>query len=81
MVLTASMGRSCGSLFGSHYNAVNTRYCGSKLGANWQYITAIARSTSVCGNNLFLISFIKIINNLNFVWPTLSFINNPIYTY
>jgi len=46
--IPSSMGRSCGSLFGSHYNAVNTRYCGSKLGANWQYITAIARSTSVC---------------------------------
>jgi len=46
--IPSSMARSCGSLFGSHYNAVNTRYCGSKLGANWQKVTNIVRSTSVC---------------------------------
>ena len=74
------MARSCGSLFGSHYNAVNTRYCGSKLGANWQKVTAVVRSTSVCGNKL-LISFIKIIDNLKFVSPTLAFNNIYIYTF
>jgi len=46
--IPSSMSRSCGSLFGSHYNGVNTRYCGSKLGANWQRLSAQAKSSAVC---------------------------------
>jgi len=46
--IPTSMSRSCGSLFGSHYNALNTRYCGSKLGPNWHKATAVATSSSVC---------------------------------
>merc|ERR1712223_2016799 len=46
--IPTSMSRSCGSLFGSHYNALNTRYCGSKLGPNWHKVTAVATSSSVC---------------------------------
>ena len=46
------MSRSCGSLFGSHYNALNTRYCGSKLGPNWHKATAVATSSSVCGTKV-----------------------------
>merc|ERR1712018_199519 len=46
--IPSSMGRACGGMFGSHLNAINTRYCGAKLGANWQLITAQAGSSPVC---------------------------------
>merc|ERR1719361_292833 len=33
--IPSSMGRACGSNFGSHLSAMNTRYCGTKFGANY----------------------------------------------
>jgi len=44
----SSMSRQCGGMFGSHHNAINTRFCGSKFGANGQYATAAFTSTPVC---------------------------------
>jgi len=46
--IPSSMSRSCGAMFGSHLNAMNTRYCGSKFGANWIGALPQATSHSVC---------------------------------
>jgi len=46
--IPSSMSRSCGAMFGSYLSAVNTRYCGARLGANWQQVTAQTASSSVC---------------------------------
>jgi len=46
--IPSSMGRACGGMFGSSLNAINTRYCGSKLGANWQMVSAQCGSSPVC---------------------------------
>jgi len=46
--IPSSMSRSCGSMFGSYLSAVNTRYCGARLGANWQQAPTTAGSSSVC---------------------------------
>jgi len=46
--IPTSMSRSCGATFGSHYNAMNTRYCGTKFGANFQRTNILTTSTSVC---------------------------------
>ena len=44
------MSRQCGGLFGSHYNSMNSRFCGSKFGANGQATTTASTGTPVCGN-------------------------------
>jgi len=47
--IPTSMSRSCGAMFGSGVNTVNTRYCGSKLGSNLQAsIATSTASSSVC---------------------------------
>lgn len=47
--IPSSMSRSCGALFGQHYNAVNTRYCGCKFGVNFQATVGTqSTSSSVC---------------------------------
>jgi len=46
--IPSSMSRTCGATFGSHYSAMNSRYCHSKFGANFNAATATASSSSVC---------------------------------
>jgi len=46
--IPSSHSRSCGSMFGSFLSAVNTRYCGARLGANFQQTPATVASSSVC---------------------------------
>jgi len=46
--IPSSMSRSCGSMFGSYLSAVNTRYCGARLGAAFQYASTQTGSSSVC---------------------------------
>jgi len=46
--IPSSMSRSCGAMFGSYLGVMNSRYCGTKFGANLQVATATATSTSVC---------------------------------
>jgi len=46
--IPTSMSRSCGAMFGSYLSAVNTRYCGARLGANWNQSPPSAGSSSVC---------------------------------
>jgi len=46
--IPSSMSRQCGGLFGSHYNSMNSRFCGSKFGANGQATTTASTGTPVC---------------------------------
>jgi len=47
--IPSSMSRSCGAMFGSYLSNVNTRYCGTKFGANGPMaIPAQTKSMSVC---------------------------------
>ena len=47
------MSRTCGGMFGSHLGTMNTRYCGSKFGANGQAAIATSSGTAVCGNHFY----------------------------
>jgi len=46
--IPSSMGRACGSNFGSHLSAMNTRYCGTKFGANYPAGSDESQSMPVC---------------------------------
>merc|ERR1712150_111701 len=47
--IPSSMSRTCGAMYGSYLGTMNTRYCGSKFGANLAKSPAgTAGSTSVC---------------------------------
>merc|ERR1712018_174398 len=46
--IPSSMSRTCGGMFGSHLGTMNTRYCGSKFGANGQAAIATSTGTAVC---------------------------------
>jgi len=46
--IPSSFSGACGGGTGSAANAINTRYCGSKLGANWWSTTADTAGTPVC---------------------------------
>merc|ERR1711937_127596 len=46
--IPSSMSRTCGGMFGSHLGTMNTRYCGSKFGANGQAAIATSSGTAVC---------------------------------